>query len=178
MNLQIGIIGYAGLDEYPGGTVISEKVYNNAFQIGQLCAINNWTVITGGKTGIMLEAAKGAKEKGGITVGIVTGNSRNTSNSYNDVEIVSGMYTAGEEAILVNMSDVLIMLGGGAGTLQEVTIAYRLNKPVILIKNLGGWSQILQEFLFLDERKKQSFFKAESGDQAIKIVKKLFKGRC
>jgi predicted Rossmann-fold nucleotide-binding protein len=47
---------------------------------------------------------------------------------------------------------VVIVIGGGAGTLSEIAIASQINKPIILIKNTGGWADQLNDD-YLDSRK-------------------------
>ncbi len=151
---QIAIIGNAGLEEYPEGTRIKSEVFNYAYKLGKLIGQQGWSVITGGKSGVMVAANKGCKEAGAISVGVVTGDKRFTANEYVDVEVVPGTYNCGEEMTLITMSDAVIMLGGGMATLQELTMAYRQAKPLFSIRNLGGWSQRLEKFPVLDERNK------------------------
>lgn len=151
---QIAIIGYAGLDEYPKGTVIKPEVFDYAYQIGKKISQKGWTVITGGKTGVMEAANKGCQEAGGVSIGVVTGDKRFTANNYVDVEVVPGTFNCGEEMTLITMSDAVVMLGGGMGTLQELTIAYRQSKSIFSIRGLGGWSERLEQFNKLDERSK------------------------
>ena len=151
---QIAVIGYAGLEEYPEGTEIKPEVFDYAYKIGKAISLQGWTIITGGKSGVMEAANRGCKEGGGISIGVVTGDERFTANKYVDVEVVPGMFNCGEEMALITMSDAVIILGGGMGTLQELTIAYRQSKPILSLKNLGGWSEKLQTFSELDERNK------------------------
>ena len=149
---QIAIIGYAGLEEYPQGMKIKPEVFDYSYKLGQLIAQQGWSVITGGKTGVMEAANKGCNNAGGISIGVVTGNQRFTSNKFVNVEIIPGTYNCGEEMALITMSDAVIMLGGGIGTLQEMTIAYRQSKSIFSIRGLGGWSEKLEQFSELDER--------------------------
>lgn len=151
---QIAIIGYAGLEEYPKGMIIKPEVFDYAYQLGKLIAKQGWTVITGGKSGVMEAANKGCKDANGISVGVVTGDKRFTANKYVDVEVIPGTFNCGEEMTLVTMSDALIILGGGMGTLQEITIAYRQGKPIFSIRGLGGWSEKFEQVVQLDERDK------------------------
>lgn len=151
-KFQIAIIGYAGLDEYPDNVRIDPMVYKYAYDLGRMIGQKGWIVITGGKTGVMQQANKGCKETGGISVGVIKGEERFKANKYVDIEVLPGTYTCGEEMTLIAMSDVVIMLGGGVGTLQELTIAYRMSKPIYSIRGLGGWSERLSKFDALDER--------------------------
>lgn len=65
----------------------------------------------GGKGGVMEAAAKGAKEKGGMTIGILPGRSRTEANPYTDVAIPTGIGRA-RNLIVVNCSDVVIAISG------------------------------------------------------------------
>lgn len=170
---QIAIIGYAGLEEYPKGTKIKTKVFDYAYELGRLAAEQGWTVITGGKSGVMEAANKGCKEAGGISVGVVTGDKRFTANKYVDVEVVPGMFNCGEEMALITMSDAVIMLGGGMGTLQELAIAYRQSKPTFSIRGLGGWSEKLEEFVELDERRKITIDYSNTPSELMRKLKYL-----
>lgn len=167
-KLQIAIIGSAGPEEYPGKKP-NEKSYQIAEKLGELIAKKNAILVTGGKGGIMASACKGAKKYNGITVGVVSGIERGTSNDYVDIEIVSGMINCAEENLIVTMADAAIVLGGGAGTLQEIAIAYRINKPIIVIDGLDGWGKRLAG-TYLDYRKKYRIFIAKTPQEAIDLV--------
>lgn len=172
-KLQIGVIGSAGWEEYPK-TKPEKRIYNLAFEVGKLIAKNNSILICGGKGGIMLEAAKGAKKLKGITVGVVSGSKRFESNKFIDVEVVSGITNFSEESMLISMCDGIISIGGGAGTLQELTLAYRSRKPVVILKNTGGWSEKIADS-FLDEREKIKFDLAATPEEAFSILLRKIK---
>lgn len=169
-RLQIGIIGSAGWQEYPGKKP-DKRAFKIAYEAGKLIAQNSAVLICGGKGGVMEEACRGAKEKNGITVGIISGNKRNQANKYVDVEIVSGMVNNAEEAIIVSMCDGIIAVGGGAGTLQEIATAYRNKKPVVAIRSGGGWADKLSS-LYLDERKLMRIQIANSPKEALDLLLK------
>lgn len=168
---QIGIIGSAGDDNYNGGQGASEDMLIEAEKIGYLLAQKGAIVITGGKSGVMEAGAKGAKNAGGQTVGVVKGIKRFTSNNFTDIEVISGMEADGfDELLLVNMCDALIVIGGGAGTLEEIAIAYRNKKPIVALTTQAGWAKELAG-KFLDNR---NFVKIEMADDAESAVKKTF----
>lgn len=148
---QIGVIGSAGPEEYSGKKP-NPKAYLLAEKVGQLIASRNGIVICGGMGGIMESACRGAKSKGGITVGVISGTERNIANPFIDVEIVSGAINYAEEALIVTMADALIVLGGGAGTLQEIATAYRNKKPIIVLDGLDGWGKKVAN-TYLDYRR-------------------------
>jgi uncharacterized protein (TIGR00725 family) len=172
-KLQIGIIGSSGWEEYPGKKP-DKKLYRIAFELGKLIAKNNSILVCGGKGGIMLEAARGAKKYKGITAGVISGKLRNKANKFIDVEIVSGIINCAEESIIISMCDGIISIGGGSGTLQELAIAYRNKKPVVCINRTGGWTDKVANS-FLDDRKLIKFKSANNPDGAISILLKEIK---
>ena len=177
-KLQIGVIGYAGIEEYPKDKAPKKEIYKAAEQVGFLLAKKGVIVVTGGKGGIMESAAIGAKKAKGITVGVIKGNQRFRSNNFTDVEILSGMAADGfDEFLLVNMCDVLITIGGGAGTLEEIVIAYRNKKPIIALEKTGGWTDKTIG-KFLDERETIKVESARTPEEAVKkaigFAKKLY----
>lgn len=167
-NYQIGVIGSAGPEEYKRRKP-NKKAYKLAEKVGELVAQNGAVLVCGGKGGIMKSACKGAKRFGGITAGVVSGNARRTSNKYIDVDIVSGMVNCSEESLIVSMSDALIILGGGSGTLQEIALAYRTEKPMVAIFGIGGWGQKLAN-TYLDYRKKVKILSAKNANEAVGLV--------
>ena len=169
-KLQIGVIGSAGQGDYENNGAASKEMMIIAKEVGELLAKANAVVVTGGKDGIMEAAAEGAKKAGGLTVGVIKGRDRFLSNQYTDVEIISGMVADGfDELTLVLMCDAFIVIGGGVGTLQEIAIAYRNNKPIIAIDYLGGWGKKLAG-KYLDERKKIFIKSANNSEEAVNLV--------
>lgn len=173
-KFQIGVIGSAGNDDYEKGFGANKKMMLEAEQVGQLLAKENMVVVTGGKSGIMESVLRGSKEFGGTTVGVISGGKRFTSNDFVDIEVLSGMSVEGfDEFLLVNMCDAFIVIGGGAGTLEEISIAYRNSKPIIAITSSGGWAEKIAG-TYLDSRKRVKIEKAENAKEAVdNILQKL-----
>jgi uncharacterized protein (TIGR00725 family) len=172
-KLQIGVIGYAGPQEYPKGKAPKRGVYKIAEEVGSRLAKQGAIVITGGKSGVMEAAARGAQKLGGITLGVVKGNKRFLSNRFTDVEVLTGMAADGfDEFVLVTMCDVFIVIGGGAGTLEEIAIAYRNKKPIIAIGDTGGWADKLMG-TFLDERETGLILVAKNAKDAVSQALRL-----
>ncbi len=167
-KLQIGVIGYAGKEEYPKEKAPEQKIYELAEKVGFLLAEREATVVTGGKSGVMESAASGAQRANGITVGVTKGNKRFSSNSFTEVEVLTGMAADGfDEFILVTMCDAFIVIGGGAGTLEEIIIAYRNKKPVVVLEGTGGWSDKVAG-TYLDEREKIRIESAATPEEAVR----------
>ena len=93
-------------------------------------------VVTGGLGGVMEAASRGAKSRGGRTLGILPGEDRDAANGWVDIAVATGL---GElrNGLVVRASDALVAIGGGHGTLSEVAFALKIGRPVI---GLGTWA--------------------------------------
>ena len=91
--------------------------------------------MTGGLTGVMEAASKGAHEAGGMTIGILPGTDRRDANAYVKVALPTGMGEA-RNALVVRAADAVIAIGGEWGTLSEIALARKTGKPVV---GLGSW---------------------------------------
>lgn len=118
-----------------GNAICTPDVAKLAEEVGARLAEKKALLICGGLKGVMEAAAKGAKSKGGTTVGILPGISKREASQYIDIPIVTGM-DQGRNIIIVRSSDALIAVGGGFGTLSEIAYALKLNVPVI---GLNTW---------------------------------------
>lgn len=78
----------------------------------------------------MEAACQGAKEGGGVTVGILAGVDRSDANPYVDYAIATGLGQA-RNAIVVRAADAIVAIGGGYGTLSEIALALRREKRVV-----------------------------------------------
>lgn len=121
--MQIGVIGSGSCDD---------EVYQLAFRVGQLLAEKGCILINGGLGGVMEASAKGAKSKGGITVGILPAGAEE-ANPYIDIKIATHMGHA-RNMIIVHSSDALISVGGEYGTISELAIALKEGKRVASLK--------------------------------------------
>lgn len=119
---QIGIVGASSCDE---------TTYETAFQVGKSLAQKKCTVINGGLGGVMEASAKGAHNEGGIVVGILPGE-KQFANSFIDIPIATNMGHA-RNMIIVHSSDAVIAIGGGYGTISEISIALKEGKKVVAI---------------------------------------------
>ena len=122
------IIGIMG----PGSTA-SSKDLENAFKIGKFCASKKWITITGGRNeGVMNEALKGAKENGGLTLGILPSDDQSTFSEYLDIPICTNM-RSGRNYLNALTSNIVVICGIDAGTSSEISLAIKSNKQVILV---------------------------------------------
>jgi uncharacterized protein (TIGR00725 family) len=106
-----------------------------AAEVGRLIAERGAVLVCGGRGGAMEAACRGAKEVGGLTVGILPGPDRSEANPFVDVVLPTGLGEA-RNALVVGAADVVIAIGGGYGTLSEIALALKVGKRVI---GLGTW---------------------------------------
>jgi len=107
-----------------------------AREVGRRLAEAGAVVLCGGLGGVMEAAAEGAARAGGTVVGILPGADRSSGNPHLTVAIASGLGEA-RNAVLAAAADAVIAVGGGWGTLSEIALARRRDRPVV---TLAGWS--------------------------------------
>ena len=101
-----------------------------AFDVGRGLALAGAAVVCGGLGGVMEAACRGAREGGGLTVGLLPGIDRADANPYVSVAIATGLGEA-RNALVVRAADAAIAVGGEFGTLSEIAFALKLGKSVV-----------------------------------------------
>lgn len=106
-----------------------------AYELGGAIARRGWVLLTGGSAiGVMDAASEGARDSGGLVIGVLRSADGAEASTHLDVAIRTGMGDA-RNAINVLSSDVVIALPGGPGTLSEIALALKSGRPVIVL----GW---------------------------------------
>lgn len=123
----VAVVGPSGS---PGLSVLA-----TAEEVGRRLAQAAAIVVTGGGTGVMEAASRGAAGAGGLVVGILPGEDRDAANPHVSIALATGL---GElrNAVVVRVVDAVIAVGGSWGTLSEVALACRTGVPVYA---LAGW---------------------------------------
>ena len=129
--------------------------YEDARALGALLAQSGWTVATGGYTGVMEAASRGACEAGGHVIGVTCGliESWRGLRANEWVREEKRFDTLRERLnYLVEFCDAAIALPGGIGTLSEVALTWSLlqtgeikAKPLILLGQV--WHATITAFL-------------------------------
>ena len=101
-----------------------------AYMVGRVATECGYLVVTGGGSGVMEYAAKGAVEAGGDALGILPADDFEWGNEWNTIVIPSTIGFA-RNVITAASADVMIALPGRFGTLQEVTFAIERSKPIL-----------------------------------------------
>ncbi|MEE9200252.1 MAG: TIGR00725 family protein [Candidatus Brocadiales bacterium] len=118
-----------------GASSASDEELRVAEAVGREVAKRGAVLICGGLGGVMEAAARGAKEAGGLTVGILPGEDTAEMNPYIDIPIVTGIGYA-RNALVAYSGDAIIAVGGKLGTLSEMAYGLMKYKPVV---GIGTW---------------------------------------
>lgn len=119
-----------------GGHKTDKKTEKLAYETGKMIAGLNAVLVCGGLSGVMEAAARGAKEAGGLTVGILPGKNKEDANKYIDIPIATG-WGHTRNTLVAGASDLVIAFAGKEGTLSEIGFALSEKKPVI---GLNTWN--------------------------------------
>src|SRR5262245_15030522 len=104
------------------GNVLDAKLASLAQELGRQIALRDWVLLTGGRNaGVMDLASKGAKEAGGLVVGILPDDNPANVSKFVDIPIFTDMGSA-RNNINVLSSCVVVAVGLGAGTASEVCL--------------------------------------------------------
>jgi uncharacterized protein (TIGR00725 family) len=90
----------------------------------------------------MRAACRGAKDAGGITVGLLPTSPKHDVNPYVDIIVITNMGHA-RNAIVAHSSDVLIAVGGEYGTLSEIAMLLKIGKPAISLENRWNINDVI-----------------------------------
>ncbi len=121
-----------------GGNEATADERENAYEVGRLLAEAGVAVVCGGRGGVMEAACRGAREAGGLTVGILPGMDADDGNSFLSVALPTGLGEA-RNALVVLAGEAVIAIGGGFGTLSEIGLALNAGRRVL---GLGTWQAI------------------------------------
>jgi len=121
------------------------------------------TIICGGLGGIMEAACCGAKQAGGLTIGILPGSAAKDANPYVDIPIPTGIGEA-RNLIIIKSSPAVIAIGGGCGTLSEIAFALKTGVTVI---GLNTWN--LRDI----SSKDLDIIEAQTPEEAVAEAKKI-----
>jgi uncharacterized protein (TIGR00725 family) len=142
-----------------GAGKCAKKLREQAHAVGVAIAESGAVLVCGGLKGVMEAAAKGAKEAGGLTIGIIPGSDRSDANQFCDVVIPTGIGEA-RNVVVVQSSDAVVSLHGKYGTISEMAFCLKQKKPLV---SLVKWD-VLPEVVTKDKP-------IDAVKEAIKLAK-------
>jgi uncharacterized protein (TIGR00725 family) len=153
----IAIIGKSARD---AADPVQPKALAAAEEVGRLLAERRAVVV------------RGAKNAGGLVIGILPGFDKRDANEFVDVALTTGMGFM-RNALVVRAADAVIMISGGIGTLNELTVAYE-DKPTVILEGTGGWSDRIRDIAYdgkhLEEAHRSELHFAKTPAEAVDLA--------
>ena len=119
-----------------GSRYHTSKTDRLAYEVGRMVARTGAVLVCGGLRGVMQNAARGAQEGGGLTIGLLPGTDKKDANRYIDIAIPTSVGFA-RNALVASAGDILVALPASYGTHSEICYGLFFGRPVI---DLGGWA--------------------------------------
>lgn len=167
----IGVMGSADLALNKGTTASLKPL---ADRLGRAIAGHDCILITGATTGFPDLISRAARSAGAITIGVSPAQSREEHVSRYllpedgaDVIIYTGFGLKGRNVVNVRSSDIVIIVGGGIGTLNEFTIAFDEGKVIGILEGTGGVADRIREIAQLSGRKTGSEVVFDSNPEGL-----------
>lgn len=165
---------------------LDEIYYKDARELGLLIGQNNYNVVYGGsKLGMMYACAGAVKEAGGKIIGIMPERLANMGCA-NPEDCDEFVLTAGmreRKAKMDEMSDAIVAIAGGYGTLEELAelivqkqLGYN-NKPIVILNTSGFYDKLIEFFetiiqrSFANPEARKLYYVAKTPLEAIEYIK-------
>jgi uncharacterized protein (TIGR00725 family) len=132
--LPVGVIG-------PRDATETQKTA--AFSVGAAVARMGLTTVCGGKTGVMAAAAAGARQAGGLTVGLLPDSEWQAANPDILVPIATGLREA-RNVVIARSSTALIAVGGSTGTMTEIAYGLHFGRLVAVLPDTAALPGVVQ----------------------------------
>ncbi len=139
-----------------------------AYEAGAEVARSGAVLLTGGMGGVMRAASRGAREAGGLVVGILPQPEHSHANEFCDIVIPTGLGLS-RDFVNALSADGVVVIGGGAGTLSEVCAAYMHGRPMAAVRGSGGTADRCAGG-FVDGRRTVRVEGADTPAQAVSAV--------
>jgi uncharacterized protein (TIGR00725 family) len=160
-----------------GTAVRADAAWRLAETLGERLVDEGYRVLTGGLGGVMEAASLGAHRSGGYApgcvVGLLPGSDVDGANPYVDVALATGLGHL--RNALVAQAEAVVALGGGAGTLSEMALAW-IHRRLLVGYRLPGWSGKLADTQ-LDDRPRFSsvaddrVFGVETAEDVLELLR-------
>ncbi len=177
-RLIVSVIGNAASPQ-PEIDEMQKVKWELAFELGKTLVDHGCRVLSGGGRGIMRATFAGAHAsknyREGDTIAICPSYGFETANDFADIVIPTGADLA--RNVIVANSEVVIAIGGGAGTLNEISAAWKLGRLIIAYKNAGDWSEKLANVKLDDAPRYPEFddkiWGVTNAEQAWEVIEKM-----
>lgn len=156
----------------------SDPEYAQALRVGELLADSGFTICTGGYSGVMEAASRGAHERGGRVIGITMNQFKAEPNRYLTEKVPSEHFYERLQR-LITRSVGYIVIRGGMGTVTELSLVWnklqtRVLDPRPLVLLGDCWPPVVKEWqsqLAVSDNDVELLDFAETPEEAVDIVK-------
>jgi len=156
----------------------SDREYAEALRVGELLADAEYTICTGGYSGVMEAASRGAHEHGGHVIGITMNQFKAQPNRYLTQKVPSEHFYERLQRLIVQ-SVGYIALRGGMGTVTEISLVWNKmqtgvleRRPLVLLGDC--WPPIVrawQRYLAVSDSDVRLLEFANTPEEAVAIIK-------
>jgi hypothetical protein len=131
-----------------------EDSFADAEALGREIALHGAVLMDGATTGFPYWAAKGAKQAGGLVMGVSPASSLyehkevyKLPTDYHDSIFYTGVRYTMRNLWLIRMSDAVVFGCGRIGTINEFTDAFEDRKPLGILKGSWDTAQLFEEII-------------------------------
>ena len=174
MKTKIGVMGSAAPESSRlemGNTLVAK-----AERLARVIAEKDVVLLTGATTGIVYVVGKTAHDAGCFHIGISPGiNEREHVEQYKlpldacDALVYTGFGLKGRNVVLVRSCDIVLVVAGAMGSLNEFTIAHDEGKVIGCLTGTGGVADE-SEYLLQKFGKKTSTARVFTNDDPEKLL--------
>ena len=148
----VGVMGASANDALTAAEATRLKKLTE--DLGVAIAQAGCVLVTGATTGLPDSVAQSFRKNGGFALGVSpAAHRREHVQLYGlpvdgaDVIIYTGFGYKGRNVVNIRSSDIVLIVGGATGTLNEFTIAYDEGKIIGILKGSGGVADHIQEII-------------------------------
>lgn len=164
---------FKGIVSIIGASEIDNETEKITIALGKLLAQNKYAIVCGGLSGVMEAICRGAKEVGGLTIGIIPFTEKSAANKYVDI-IIPVPFSQARNIVVVLSGDVCVAIGGKAGTLSEICFAWIYQKPIIALTSVQGWSSNMANKK-LDDRRSDLIYGVNTPKEALEKINEMIR---
>lgn len=164
---------------------LEKSYYEVASEFGELLAKSGFDMVYGGSSlGLMWACAEQVKKNGRQIIGVMPERLHNMGVYTDDcVELFVTPCMRSRKAKMDELSDGVVALAGGFGTLEELSemivqkqLGYN-NKPIVLLNTKGFYDKLIEFFEeiikqnFASNKARNLYYVAQTAEEAIEYIK-------
>ena len=158
-----------------GSARVDDAGFAEACDLGRNLVDCGFRVATGGLGGVMDAALQGARSsrryREGDTVAFLPTYGEEGVSSSADIVLRTGLQHA-RNVVMVASADVVLAIGGRAGTLSEIALAWELSRSVLVVGTTNGWATELVGRA-LDDRRTDKLLGPYSAVDAARVAAEI-----